>query len=465
MTWDSADDNIVHPQESSTLSINVPTALPYPIAGVLAADLFCTGAATGTTDVTVASGSVSNTFPITVASVTSLRLDLDIANGNGPCDPIDTTVSANLGQGAVKVAVCLVNPTGTQNVAAFGYNVTYNDTILAAPEIADESPALDDNPDANDGTTTFTSATFPNDLGGNWACDGGVGVYPQGDNNPLTGAGNGNAYSGGCGSGAGPYSLISGPLGVITFDAITSGSDTIAFGASAVTGEDLSEIGSCNQDGDVPIDCIGGTVTIGGNCLLQAPNSDGEVRPNGPNVPDDDATWPEHDLTGDLCDNDDDNDGLPDLAELTGVMCNNQISLPNDIDTDGDHLHDGWECANGSDPFDAESRFLGVSTGDADGDHLHDVWEVRGYNGSGGSADSDGDGCTDLIEIVSTDGNRTLDDGDRLSTSRRALGILAANVEQDYVLDLNKNGVVDDSDRLLAARAVLLPDWLPKSCP
>jgi hypothetical protein len=30
---------------------------------------------------------------------------------------------------------------------------------------------------------------------------------------------------------------------------------------------------------------------------------------------------------------------------------------------------------------------------------------------------------------------------------------------------MNKNGTVDDADRLFVARAALLPDWLPKSCP
>jgi hypothetical protein len=31
-------------------------------------------------------------------------------------------------------------------------------------------------------------------------------------------------------------------------------------------------------------------------------------------------------------------------------------------------------------------------------------------------------------------------------------------------LDANKNGVVEDSDRLFVARAALLPGWQPKIC-
>jgi hypothetical protein len=70
-----------------------------------------------------------------------------------------------------------------------------------------------------------------------------------------------------------------------------------------------------------------------------------------------------------------------------------------------------------------------------------------------------------MVEVGSVNGNRALEDADRLAVARRALNVLAVNVEQDYVLDISKNGVVDDGDRLFVARAVLLSDWLPKACP
>jgi len=193
-------------------------------------------------------------------------------------------------------------------------------------------------------------------------------------------------------------------------------------------------------------------------------NSDGDVRPNGPNLIGDDATWPMSDLMGDACDADADNDGLSNADELTGAACGGIVTDPLLVDTDGDHLTDGWECANGSDPTNADSKALGTGTTDADGDHIPDVWEARGYNASGSSADSDGDGCADLVEIASVDGNKTVNDIDRLAVARRKLGIWAPDAVQDYVLDINKNGVVDDSDRVFVARAVLLPDWQPKSC-
>jgi hypothetical protein len=84
--------------------------------------------------------------------------------------------------------------------------------------------------------------------------------------------------------------------------------------------------------------------------------------------------------------------------------------------------------------------------------------------------DSDGDGCADLVETASVDGNKTSGDPDRLAVARRVLlqspydqpGYVP---DQDYVFDVSKNKMLGDEDRLFVARAVLLPDWLPKSCP
>jgi hypothetical protein len=471
LTWDSDNDNIVHPQGNFSVTINVPIALPYPIAGVLAPMLLCSGSTPGTANITVASnpltGFGSTTFPVTVEDAVSLRLDMDATNGNGVCDPIDSTKVASVGPAAMKVGVCLSNPLGTLPVAAFGYNITYNDTIVLAPEVADVAPSLDDNPDANVGVTVFTSTLYPNDLGGGWDCSGGVGAYPVGDNNPATGSGNGNAYSGGCGSGGGPNILLEGPLGVITFNALQLGIDTLGISGATVTADDFSEIGSCNPAVDMEMACVGGTVIVA-SCI-DAVNSDPEVRPNGPALEGDDGTWPNHDMPGDLCDTDDDNDGLTDAEETTGASCGSVITLPNDLDSDNDHLLDGWECTNGSNPLDATSRALGTSMGDSDGDNVPDLWERRGYNTSMSGNDTDGDGCSDWVEIASVDENRAVTDADRLAIARRSLNIPPFNVvgyEQDFVFDIDHNGVVGDPDRLFVARAALLgPPWEPKSCP
>jgi hypothetical protein len=93
------------------------------------------------------------------------------------------------------------------------------------------------------------------------------------------------------------------------------------------------------------------------------------------------------------------------------------------------------------------------------------VWEQRGYNGSGASTDGDADGCHDLVEVASVDDNRAATDSDRLAVARRALDIWPPSAAQDYVLDIDHNGVVGDPDRLFVARAVLLETWVPKACP
>jgi hypothetical protein len=180
----------------------------------------------------------------------------------------------------------------------------------------------------------------------------------------------------------------------------------------------------------------------------------------------------------DNCDMDDDADGIPEQAPHVGTWNESEsvilgCKLPTQVaptdtkkmDSDGDHLTDGWECGSGSDPSDPASKFLGPAGGDADGDHIPDLWEERGYNGSGSSTDTDGDGCADLVEMASIDGNKAVTDADRLAVTRRALGIYAPHAAQDYVLDISKNGNVGSEDYLFVARAALLPDWLPKMCP
>jgi hypothetical protein len=199
------------------------------------------------------------------------------------------------------------------------------------------------------------------------------------------------------------------------------------------------------------------------------PNSDAAPLENGPLAPGTDITIAHGDINNDSCDADDDNDGILDIYEggfpVTGCPSATGPLGALQMDTDGDRLTDGWECASGSDPANPASKSFGSGTGDADGDHVADLWEQRGYNSSGVSTDTDGDGCADLVEIASIDGNKASGDSDRLAVARRALNVWGAEPQQDYVLDINKDGVVSDPDRLFVARAVLLSNWLPKGCP
>jgi hypothetical protein len=198
-------------------------------------------------------------------------------------------------------------------------------------------------------------------------------------------------------------------------------------------------------------------------------NSDPEVRPNGPMINGDDGTYMKHDAAGDACDTDDDNDGRSDGDESSGNGCAGIVTNELLLDTDGDRLTDGWECANltqptPADPTDPSKKFLGSGSTDADGDRITDNWEMRGYDASGASTDSDADGCHDLVELASVDGNKFINDSDRLAVARRALNIWPPEPDQDVVLDINKDGTVSDPDRLFVARAALLSAWVPKNC-
>jgi glucose/arabinose dehydrogenase len=193
-------------------------------------------------------------------------------------------------------------------------------------------------------------------------------------------------------------------------------------------------------------------------------NSDPDVRPNGPMIDGDDATWPRGDALGDACDADDDNDGRTDADEASGAGCGGIVTSPLLADHDGDHLIDGWECDNGSNPTDPASKFLGSGNADGDADRVPDLWEQRGYDALGSSTDSDGDYCHDLVEFASVDDNSAVTDADRLAVARRALNIWAPEPVQNYALDIDKNGAVGDPDRLFVARAALLAAWQPKLC-
>jgi hypothetical protein len=205
----------------------------------------------------------------------------------------------------------------------------------------------------------------------------------------------------------------------------------------------------------------------------QQEHADPNVRPNGPMIGGDDATYIMHDNSGDACDTDDDNDGRSDANEMSGTGCSGIATNPLLQDTDGDRLTDTWECAHLNEPPPAgpahptnpSMKFMGSGSSQSDGDRIPDLWEQRGYDANITSTDSDGDGCHDMVELASIDGNKTIADADRLAIARRALGIWGPDPQQDVVMDVDKGGTVNDPDRLFVARAALLTDWLPKNCP
>jgi hypothetical protein len=117
---------------------------------------------------------------------TRLAIDADITNGSRPCDPIDDAATVAVGS-VHKVGVCLQDYVPNK-VEQFQLTIFYtgdpsdNDPpkLNAATEIADVAPALDDNPDANDGDD---ASGFK--LGGGWDCSGFGLAFPKGDD-PTT---------------------------------------------------------------------------------------------------------------------------------------------------------------------------------------------------------------------------------------------------------------------------------------
>jgi C1A family cysteine protease len=190
-------------------------------------------------------------------------------------------------------------------------------------------------------------------------------------------------------------------------------------------------------------------------------NTDSQRRDNGPQIPGDWASNPSQDKLGDACDPDDDNDGLPDSQEFDDHCPYRLIA-----DSDDDTVVDGYEVANGYDPCSAASKPGCTSSpdSDSDGDGFTDCVEHSGYNTCAFAGDttpgyttcadptdSDGDGCADWIEIVDMNGSRQANIVDVMRVAKRAQGQTPPS-DSDYVFDINKNGVVNTVDVLLAVR-------------
>jgi len=215
-----------------------------------------------------------------------------------------------------------------------------------------------------------------------------------------------------------------------------------------------------------------GVIDTRDNCPSDAnagqENTDAVAADNGPGIAGEDLTVPVNDALGDACDGDDDNDVAADSDETSGATCGGQTTNTLMADTDGDHLLDSWECGNGSNPNDAGSKALGgVSTTDADGDSVFDQVEARGWGTSASAADSDGDGCGDIVEIGSVNGDRALNSTDLLLLRRRAawptVTLLPPEAAQDALLDANRDGSVNSTDVLMVNRWVQLV--APPQCP
>jgi hypothetical protein len=219
------------------------------------------------------------------------------------------------------------------------------------------------------------------------------------------------------------------------------------------------------------------------NCGLVAnpgqQNSDALVD-NGPGVPGDDLTRPASDGLGDACDDDGDNDGLPDAEDIeplgaTGVCAAFADSsdghgaaadgdvgysdgTPTSWDTDGDAVPDGRECIVGTNPRVNDSAHRSMcaattGTGDGDGDGLQDPWEVCGWGSlatGAGSTNSDGDGLGDCREVMDVNGSGVVNNNDAVFVKQHFFGLI---VGDRAAMDVNRSATVNNNDSVFIQQA------------
>lgn len=286
------------------------------------------------------------------------RLAIDADTTNGICTTVDSATTVTVGQ-SYQVAVCVENL--PQEVDAIDLDIYYDDTLNYVPDLPDEIPALDDNPDANAGATTFSSP----DLGPDWDCSGFGRYFPVGDQNPLSGPGQGDAFITCDHFYGGTYYLAgeSLPLFVIEIEALSAGDDTFVFADLVRLAWEGNTFGLCDPGSAWTMPCDGATVTI-----LPAPTATATPTPTlspTPSATPSPTATPEPPL-------DSDGGGAPDFLEL--AVGGNPSDPADDAailaaDSDGDG------CANSEELAGAAAPAPG-STGAYDPLAPHDFYDV-----------------------------------------------------------------------------------------
>jgi sugar lactone lactonase YvrE len=192
--------------------------------------------------------------------VPQFHVEIDtIQDGSTFCEPVNDT-STEVFPHSHRVAVCVKDPPAA--IGAFQFDLVYDDTLNTAPEVANVGLALDDNPDANEGATTWPNSTTGDDLGSGWDCSGFGVQYPTGDTDAGTGPGHGRAKIV-CLNLLGPWTLgdneTEGVLATVEFNVIGLGADTLHLENVEVADTMGGEMGSCNPAISVPIPCFDAT--------------------------------------------------------------------------------------------------------------------------------------------------------------------------------------------------------------
>jgi hypothetical protein len=251
----------------------------------------------------------------------------------------------------------------------------------------------------------------------------------------------------------------------------TAGVDN-TFGRGRLNASAAATAAGCTTDGDAD-----GILNAVDNCpiIANAPQTNTDSAPILTSGAANDTTVAASDSSGDACDLDDDNDGIPDAAEAAG--CNSSGALnPLLFDTDGDRAGDGAECALGTNPASALSKPLAAlsialdpdrdgldaareaalgsnpNNADTDDDGVSDGIEYRGYNTSPAIANTDGDVCDDDAEITSVNSDLKVNAIDLTLVAQR-FGL--TNVPN---MDINKDGNVNAIDLSLIGQNFLAVD-------
>jgi len=197
------------------------------------------------------------------AALVHLEIDADTTNGSGPCNPVDTTAEVS---GMHKVAVCLTSSPAAP--AGFQFEVVYHSTLNSCADLTPGGAALDDNPDANAGSTTWGTS-----LGTGWDCSASEPVCAKN-------AEAGRAFIMCICSDPGCATLpvganVSAPIAMVTFNAKAVRTDNLKLEDAALVDENIDSIVRCSGSGP----CYGATLfvqaPVGG--IAEAPPTEADV--------------------------------------------------------------------------------------------------------------------------------------------------------------------------------------------
>jgi len=188
-------------------------------------------------------------------------------NGNNPCDVIDATNTVSVGADH-QVAVCVVNPPEKSvgvpdDVSAFTFYLTYDPLLnqCKTNPACPEGSCLDDNPDANAGSTLGSGhvPTSPS-LGTGWDCN----IMDVAEPTCADGKATLN-----CLSMSGPFTsggLDPFPLAIVSFHAIGGGTDTLHTADNELEANNWT--GAVTGEADPPPESAPADVTKSGSTPL-----------------------------------------------------------------------------------------------------------------------------------------------------------------------------------------------------